>query len=63
MTNVTSQREKDAWLGRLGIGARELNHGQLGRGLGPDKLGQYQGPSYSPSEGGGRGGWEGKEGG
>lgn len=49
MTNVTSQREEDAWLERLVMGARELNGSQLGCGLGPDKLGRYQGLSYSPS--------------
>lgn len=39
----------------MGIGARVLNWSQPGWGLSPDKLGQYQGPSYSPSEWGGRG--------
>lgn len=49
MTNVSSQKEDDAWLERLGTGARELNCSQPGCGLSPDKLGRYQGPSYRPS--------------
>lgn len=47
MTNVTGQQEEDAWLEMPGIEARDLKRSQTGWSLCPDKLGQYQGPSYS----------------